>query len=124
MTLNYLRELIENYYITLILLAGLVIILIANRHNKIEGAKFFRALTALAFVLTLFENLEKWCDAYNKPVWILYFKAAVCYCVQPLLIIMQLYLIAPIKRKKLLLIPYAVEVAVVIADLFGLNNIY
>lgn len=124
MTLNYLKELIENYYITLILLAGLFIILIANRHNKIEGVKFFRALTALAFVLTLLENLEKWCDAYNKPVWILYFKAAICYCVQPLLIIMQLYLIAPIKRKKLLLIPYAVEVAVVIADLFGLNNIY
>lgn len=123
-TLSYLKEYISNYYVTLILLWGLVLILIANRRNKIDDVKYFWSLTALVFALTLFENLEDWCDAYDKPVWILYFKAAVCYSIQPLLILLQLYLIAPVKRKVLLLIPYFAEVTFVIADLFGLNNIY
>ncbi|MCR5121133.1 MAG: histidine kinase [Ruminococcus sp.] len=122
--MNFFEELIKNYYITFMLLAGLVLILIANRRNKIEGVQYVWAVTGLVFTLTLLENLEKWCDVYDKPVWILYFKAAVAYLTHPLLIIMQLYFIAPVKRKLLLLIPYFVDAVFVVADLFGLHNIY
>ena len=122
--MNYVEELLKNYYITFMLLAGLVIILIANRRNKIGGVQYVWAVTALVFVMTLFENLEKWCDVCNKPVWILYIKSAVCYLIQPLLIIMQLYFIAPVKRKILLLAPYIFETVLVIADLFGTDKIY
>ncbi|MBR1750577.1 MAG: histidine kinase [Ruminococcus sp.] len=122
--MNYLKEYFTNYYVTFLLLLGFVIVVIANRKNRIEGVNLFWIYTGLAFALTLFENLEDWCDTYGKPVWILYFKAAVCYLIQPLLIILQLYSIAPIKRKLLLLAPFFIELPVVIADLFGLNIIY
>ena len=117
---DYFRE----YFITLMLLSGLIIILIANRKNKIAGEKYVWAVTGLVFVLTLFENLETWCIAYDKPVWILYLKAAVCYSVYPLLIILGLFFIAPVKRRRLILIPYFAELAVIIADLAGLDLIY
>ena len=122
--MNFIEELVKNYYVTFMLLSGLIIILIANRRNKIEGVHYVWTITALVFSMTLLENLEKWCDAYNKPVWILYFKAAATYFIHPLLVIMQLYFIAPIKRKLLLLAPYFVDVVFIAADLFGLNNIY
>ncbi len=123
-TIDYLKEYITNYYITLLLLAGLVVILIANRRNNIERVNYIWTLAALVLTLTVFENLEKWCDTYHKPVWILYIKAAVCYSIYPILMILQLYLIVPIKHKILLLTPYIIEVGVIVADLFGLNNIY
>ena len=124
LTAGFLKEYIKDYYVAFILLSGFVVTLISNRKNHIKNVKFLWSYAALAFALTLFENLEDWCDAYGKPVWILYIKAAVCYSIQPLLIILQLYIIAPIKQKLLLLTPFLIEAAVLIADLFGLNNIY
>ena len=123
-TVNYLKEYITNYYVTLVLLLGLVIVLIANRKNKIEGARFFWIYAGVVFALSLFENLEDWCDAYGKPLWILYLKAALCYSIQPLILILQLYLIAPIKRKILMLAPFFIGLPIIIADLFRLNIIY
>ena len=122
--MQYFADYFKNYFITLMLLSGLIIILIANRKNKIAGEKYVWAVTGLVFVMTLFENLEKWCIDYDKPVWILYLKAAVCYSILPLLIILGLFFIAPVKRRKLILIPYFAELAVIIADLAGLGLIY
>ena len=122
--MQFFTDYVTNYYITLMLLSGLVIILISNRRNKIEGVKYVWIVTGLVFAVTVFENLEKWCIAYDKPIWIMYFKSAVCYSIYPLLILMQLFLIVPIKHKYILVLPYFCELAVVIADLFGLNNIY
>lgn len=121
--MQYITEYISNSYMTLMLLAGLVVILIANRRSKIEGTQYVWTIIGLVFTLTVFEYIEKWCIAYDKPVWIMYMKAAVCYSIHPLLILFELYLIAPIKHKLLMLIPYFVEVTVIIGDLFGLGNI-
>ena len=123
-TIGYLNEYITNYYVTLVLLSGLVIILAANRKNRIEGIKLFWIYAGLVLALTLFENLEKWCIDYHKPMWILYLKSTVCYSLQPLLILLQLYRIAPLKRKIILPIPYLAELVIVIADLFGKKIIY
>ncbi|MCR5168479.1 MAG: histidine kinase [Oscillospiraceae bacterium] len=122
--MQFITDLFNNYFITLMLLSGLIIILIANRKNKIAGEKYVWAVSGLVFLLTLFENLEIWCIDSDKPVWILYLKAAVCYSIYPLLIILGLFFIAPVKRRKLILIPYFAELAVIIADLTGLGLIY
>ncbi len=122
--MDFFSEYFTHFYITLMLLFGLVIILIANRKNKIEGVRYVWLVTGLVFVLTIFENLENWCIANDKPVWILYIKAAVCYSIHPLLIILELYFIAPVKRRRLILFPYFADMVIIFADLFGLNNIY
>ena len=108
--MQYITEYIRNSYMTLMLLAGLVVILIANRRTKIEGTQYVWAIMGIVFTITVFEYLEKWCDTYNKPVWILYFKALFTYSLYPLLMIMELFLIARVKHKLLILIPYFIEI--------------
>lgn len=106
------------------LLAGLTTILFANRHTKIEGVKYVWAVIGVVLAITICEFLEYWCVNYNKPVFFLYIKAAMCYNMHPLLILLELYLIAPIKRIILLLLPYMVNMFFVICDLFGSHFIY
>ena len=117
-------EYISQSYTTLMLLAGLAIILIANRKTKIEGTQFVWAIMVLVFVLTSCEYLEYWCDTYNKPLWILYLKTALVYLIYPLIILLELYLVAQTKHKLLTAIPYAIYSGVVLLNLFGVPLIY
>ena len=117
-------EYISMNYITLMLLVGLIVILIANRHARIEGVRYVWAIIGLVFVLTLCEYPKVRCDDYNKPVWILYLKATLSYTIQPLLILLELYLVAPGMRKFLLFMPFLADVILIVADLFGKNLIY
>ena len=122
--MQVITEYIRDSYMTLMLLAGLTAILIANRRTKIDGTQYMWAIMGIAFVITVFEYIEIWCDTYNKPLWILYFKAAVTYSLYPLLMILELFLIAQIKHKLLIMIPYFLELPFIIADLFGTDLVY
>lgn len=122
--LNILQEYISQCYITLMLLAGLSVILLANRKTKIEGTQFVWAIMGLVFVLTSCECLEYWCDTYNKPLWILYLKTALVYLIYPLISLLELYLVAQIKHKFLTAIPYAIYSVIVLINMFGVPIIY
>ena len=122
--LNLILEYIGQNYITLMLLAGLTTILFANRHTKIEGVKYIWAVIGVVLVITVCEFTEYWCVKYSKPVFIMYIKAALCYNLHPLLILLELYLIAPVRKVILLLLPYMVNMFLVICDLFGSHFIY
>lgn len=122
--MQFITDYIRNSYTVLMLLAGLAVMFIANRRKKIEGTQYFLAIIGILFAITVFEYLEKWCDTYQKPVWILYFKAAVSYSLYPLLMILELFLIARIKHKILIMIPYFIELPFLAADLFGTHFVY
>ena len=122
--MQIVSEYISMNYMTLMLLVGLIVILIANRRTKIDGMQYIWTITGLVFVLTICEYAEVWCDTYNKPVWILYLKAAISYAIPPLLILLELYLVAPIQHKLLLFLPFLADVILIITDLFGTNLIY
>ena len=122
--MNILLEYIGQNYMTLMLLSGLVVILFANKRTKVEGVQYVWAIAAIVFIITICEYAEYWCDTYNKPIWIRYVKSAISYSLNPLMILLELYLVAPIKRKLLLWIPYIINVALAVSDLFGTNFIY
>lgn len=122
--MNIIIEFIGQSYMTLMLLLGLIIIMLVNRRIKIDGVQYVWAIASLVFIITVCEYVEYWCDTYNKPIWIRYVKSAITYSLNPLLILLELYLIAPIKHKFLLVIPYIINVALAISDLFGTNFIY
>ena len=122
--MNMLLEYIGQSYITLILLAGLIVILLANRRTKIEGVNLVWVMIGLIFLLTLCSYAESWCYENNKPVWIRYVKSSIFYSVNPLLILLELYLIAPIRHKLLMSLPYAVNTIIAVIDLTGTNLIY
>ena len=122
--MNIIIEFIGQSYMTLMLLLGLIIIMLVNRRIKIDGVQYVWAIASLVFIITVCEYVEYWCDTYNKPIWIRYVKSAITYSLNPLLILLELYLIAPIKHKFLLVIPYIINVALAVSDLFGTNFIY
>ena len=47
--MQYITEYIRNSYMTLMLLIGLAVILIANRRNKIEGTPYVFAIMGITF---------------------------------------------------------------------------
>ena len=122
--MNIIIEFIGQSYMTLMLLLVLIIIMLVNRRIKIDGVQYVWAIASLVFIITVCEYVEYWCDTYNKPIWIRYVKSAITYSLNPLLILLELYLIAPIKHKFLLVIPYIINVALAVSDLFGTNFIY
>lgn len=122
--MQMLLEYLSRNFMTLILLAGLIVILSANSETKIKGVEYIRYILALVFILTLCIFTEYWCNLYQKPVWILYVKAAVYYIINPLMVLLELYLVAPVKHRILLSLPFAVNAAVSLIDLSGTNLIY
>ena len=70
------------------------------------------------------EALEDICDTYMLDHRILYIKTAFVYWFYPLTAMLQLYLVAPIKHKRLMALPYMISLAVVFADIFDTRLIY
>lgn len=119
-----LLEYISQSYMTLMLLTGLAVILTANRHTEIEGLQYIRSIMGMVFLLTLCEYTDYWCSVYPDAVKLLYVKSAIAYNIYPLMLLLELFLIAPIRHKRLLLLPYAVNMLCVTADLFGTEIVY
>ena len=115
---------ITNNYITLLLLSSLVFLLIANRKMKIDGLKYIWAIMGIVFTLTLCEAVEDMCDLYHWNYRLLYIKTAMSYWLYPLTAMLELYLIAPIKRKLLVAVPYIINFILVFLDIFDAHIIF
>ena len=115
---------ITNNYVTLLLLAALVILLIAIRKMKISGLQYVWTIMGIVFTLTLCEAFEDICDLYNWDYRLLYIKTALVYWLYPLTAMLELYLVTPIKRKLLIAIPYIINFVLVFIDLFDTHIIY
>ncbi len=115
---------ITNNYITLLLLASLTVLLIANRKMKIDGLRYVWGIMGIVFTLTLCEAFEDMCDLYMWDYQLLYIKTAMVYWLYPLTAMLELYLVAPIKRKLLMAVPYIINCVLVFIDLFDTHIIY
>lgn len=115
---------ISNYYLTLLLLASLIMLLIVNRDARISGLQYIRPIIGIVFALTLCSALEDICDIYHWNYRILYFKTAATYWLYPLAALLELKLIAPLKHKILTTLPYLVYSVLVGIDLFDTRIIY
>ena len=115
---------LTNNYITLMLLAALAMLLTVNRRMKIHGIQYMWATICIVLGLTVAEALEDICDTYMLDHRILYIKTAFVYWFYPLTAMLQLYLVAPIKHKWLMALPYMISSAVVFADIFDTRLIY
>lgn len=120
---TFLTYISENY-ITLILLSALVIMLIVNRKMKISGLHYVWLMIGMTFVLTVCRAVEEMCDIYGWDCRILYFKTTAVYLIYPLTAMLELYLIAPIKHKLLLAVPYITEAVMVLIDLSDTRIVY
>lgn len=113
-----------NNYVTLLLLSTLIMLLITNHKMKTTGLHYIWVIIGIVFTLTLCEAFEDICGVYKWNYRLLYFKTAMVYILYPLIAMLELYLVAPIKHKILMAAPYAVNVSLVVTDLFDTHLIY
>ncbi|MBR4347194.1 MAG: hypothetical protein IKP75_09750, partial [Oscillospiraceae bacterium] len=100
---------IQDNYITLLLLSALIIMLIGNWKMKISGTNYEWLIIGITLAITVLQAVELMCDRYGWSHRILYYKCAATYWLYPLAAMLELYLVAPIKHKFLMAIPYAVN---------------
>ena len=122
--MHYFTEYLTMSYFTLIMLAGFAVVLIANRKAKINGTQYIWVILGLVFSLTVLNYIEYWASAYHKSDRWLYFKTSLTYCIYPLFALLELYLIAPVKRKLILTVPYIAFIIIEIADFFDAHITY
>ena len=111
-------------YLTLIMLAGFVMILYANRKSEIKGVGLIGVIMGLVVALTGLEYMEQVTEAKGLDIRLEYIKTSAVYCIYPLISLLEIYLMVPMRRKLLLSIPYLVFVGAEIADLFGTKMTY
>ena len=122
--LIFLREYLQSSYLTLMILAMLLVMMYANRNVKIQGKGLIYAVAGLTFLVSVFEYVEEWCDTYHKSYRILYFKSGVIYTLYPLIILLILYLAGDVKHKLLTAIPELVNAVIVLVDVSGTSLVY
>ena len=81
-------------------------------------------MIGMTFALTICRAVEEMCDIYGWNYRILYFKTAAVYLIYPLTAMLELYLIAPIKHKLLMAVPYIIEAVIVFIDIFDTRIVY
>lgn len=122
--MQYITEFISLNYLTLTVLIGIAVVQIANRKTKIEGVQYIWFIEGLVFLLTVLNYLDLCVATHHFNGIISYLNASVSYCIYPLIALLELYLIVPMKRKLILTIPYFLFCAIEIADFFGAKLTY
>lgn len=57
---------ITTNYITLLILATIIVMTIVNSNNNIKGTKMIHTMVFVSFIISIAEYFEVWVDTYNK----------------------------------------------------------
>lgn len=126
-----LRYYFTENFMTLMILAALVVILIVNRSVQIQGARYLHVVILLLLVTTIVDSVAYW-SAGEAPVpfWttnpdkIVQIRAwadTIGYVLRPLIILIQVLIVSPQmgRYKALLAIPAIANALIYISALFG-----
>ena len=126
MVLDY----ITSYFSTLMILFMLMVIMFVNRKSQIPAAALFRTAVLLIFAISVFDFLDEMASggtarAYTfelmeNRVWVRLFASTMNYVLRPLVILLELIMICPNRKAKVLvIIPSIINAAVYLPALFG-----
>ena len=118
-------------FMTLMLLAALIVALIVNRESQIPASRYFHVVIILLLVLTVVDTFEEWAAGEasvrfftQDPDRIVRFRtamAAIGYMLRPVIIMIQVFITAPKmgKYKPLLAIPAVANALIYVTALTG-----
>ena len=115
---------ITTNYITLLILATIIVMTIVNSKNNIKGTKMIHTMVFVSFIISIAEYFEVWVDTYNKSYRLLYYKAAIVYCLYPLLAMLFLYMTESLKHRHLITIPLIINIVITAIDITGTGMVY
>ena len=121
---TFLREYFRDGYLTLMIVAALVIMMISNRGGGIKkGSKFLISVVAtLTLLLSVCEYIGSIYAPRVRYTFFLYLNAAIIYMVYPLIAMLILYL-TQARRRLFLAIPLVLNALLAIIDLSEKTNL-
>ena len=108
----------------LLIIAALAAVLLANRKTKIKGTELIWITAGLVLLISLDEYFDGIIVKYRLPLFLLYLKSFILYTTYPLIAILELFLVAEVKNKIVVLFPYIFSTILVTADLFDFHYVY
>lgn len=122
--MNFILNYLINNYPTILVIAAIFVLTVANRNTKIEKTYLIHILAFITFVISLLEYWEIWIDEHGLDYRLLYFKAMLIYWLYPALLLIMLYMIYDIKHKIIVAIPLMINMVVCALDLTGTRMVY
>lgn len=122
--MKVILDYIYTNYITLIILATIILMTCVSKKNDIKGTWYIHLLVLVVFILSVVEYVEIWADMYNKSYRILYYKTTLVYWLYPLLALLLLYITGEVKRKGLVTIPLIINMVITAIDLAETGIVY
>lgn len=122
--MNFILNYLINNYPTILVIAAIFVLTVANRNTKIEKTYLINILAFITFVISLLEYWEIWIDEHGLDYRLLYFKAMLIYWLYPALALILLYMIYDIKNKRVVAIPHIINMVVCAIDLTDTRIVY
>jgi len=114
MTLSIIDFLLTNL-ITINLLLGLVLLAYANKGQNIPATSIVLKLAGTLFIILIVDYFENYAATFSHPTLFRMIMAAAGYIIRPLLLLLQIYLVTPNRRRRILyIIPEAVNIVVML----------
>ena len=122
--LAFLQDYLHDGYLTLMVVASLVIMMTSNRGVRIkkESKMMISVVAALTILLSICEFFGAWDYYDNKYRFLLYLNAAIVYSVYPLIALLILYLTQS-SRRVFLAIPLGLNIFFALIDLTGMTHL-
>ncbi|HBB72221.1 MAG TPA: hypothetical protein DCZ71_06395 [Ruminococcus sp.] len=121
---SFLLDFFAGNYLTLIILAGLAMVMAANKAEKIEGTDLICIVTGLLMILVSLLGFEEWVISEQRDISLLYFKNALEYWLYGFIMFIEYLLMTQNKLKPVLLIPLVIDIIVTSTAFFGNRMVF
>lgn len=122
--MRFITAFYQENYLTVMLLAAFAVLVFMNRATDRKVHILFAVAMTMTLGIAILDQVEEWCDFYQKPVWILYVKCAMVYTIYPLILLIESLVTLKIKRQVLYALPLLVNTVLLCINACGIDLIY
>ena len=122
--MEFIKSILSENYITIMLLIAFALLYRTNRSICGKETKLFTLAMAMTLGIAVLDQIEKWCDMYDKPVWILYVKSALVYAIYPSILLLVALVSLRIKKRFIFVLPLLLNTVLLAINAFGNDIVY
>ena len=116
---GFIIEFFAGNFFTLVILAGLVTVMFANKSENIKGTKLIGYIIGLMMILVSLLGFEDWVVSERRDIRLLYFKTLLEYWLYAIIMMLEYLVMTTKNLKRVHLIPLVIDIAVTVTACFG-----
>ncbi|MBO4877538.1 MAG: histidine kinase [Ruminococcus sp.] len=116
---GFIIEFFAGNFFTLVILAGLVTVMFANKSENIKGTKLIGYIIGLMLILVSLLGFEDWVVSERRDIRLLYFKTLLEYWLYAIIMMLEYLVMTTKNLKRVHLIPLVIDIAVTVTACFG-----